>query len=116
MMRLIDADKITRKRICSYLGADYASCVDDVVDLLNDQPEVYGNGEICEWRYLSCFESNSRFKVQCNHNPLKNGIVPNNFSYHDFKYCPFCGRKIAWMPLPEPYREVTDEENLESRR
>ena len=22
----------------------------------------------------------------------------------------------AWMPLPEPYREVTDEENLESRR
>ena len=23
---------------------------------------------------------------------------------------------IAWMPLPEPYREVTDEENLESRR
>ena len=23
---------------------------------------------------------------------------------------------IAWRPLPEPYREVTDEENLESRR
>lgn len=23
---------------------------------------------------------------------------------------------IAWMPLPDPYREVTDEENLESRR
>ena len=23
---------------------------------------------------------------------------------------------VAWMPLPEPYREVTDEENLESRR
>lgn len=23
---------------------------------------------------------------------------------------------IAWMPLPELYREVTDEENLESRR
>lgn len=22
----------------------------------------------------------------------------------------------AWMPLPDPYREVTDEENLESRR
>lgn len=26
------------------------------------------------------------------------------------------GKVIAWMPLPEPYREVTDEENLESRR
>ena len=23
---------------------------------------------------------------------------------------------IAWMPLPDPYREVTEEENLESRR
>ena len=23
---------------------------------------------------------------------------------------------IAWMPLPDPYREATDEENLESRR
>ena len=23
---------------------------------------------------------------------------------------------MYWMPLPEPYREVTDEENLESRR
>lgn len=28
-----------------------------------------------------------------------------------------CGTYVnAWMPLPEPYREVTDEENLESRR
>lgn len=28
-----------------------------------------------------------------------------------------CGIYVnAWMPLPEPYREVTDEENLESRR
>lgn len=26
------------------------------------------------------------------------------------------GKVTAWMPLPEPYREVTDEENLESRR
>jgi hypothetical protein len=28
-----------------------------------------------------------------------------------------CGIYVnAWMPLPEPYREVTDEDNLESRR
>lgn len=28
-----------------------------------------------------------------------------------------CGIYVnAWMPLPEPYREVTDEETLESRR
>lgn len=29
---------------------------------------------------------------------------------------PVLANVIAWMPLPEPYREVTDEENLESRR
>ena len=28
----------------------------------------------------------------------------------------YCSNVAAWMPLPEPYREVTDEENLESRR
>ena len=28
-----------------------------------------------------------------------------------------CGIYVnAWMPLPEPYREVTDKDNLESRR
>ena len=25
----------------------------------------------------------------------------------------YCSNVAAWMPLPEPYREVTDEENLE---
>ena len=28
----------------------------------------------------------------------------------------YCSNVAAWMPLPELYREVTDEENLESRR
>lgn len=28
----------------------------------------------------------------------------------------YCSNVAAWMPLPEPFREVTDEENLESRR
>lgn len=28
----------------------------------------------------------------------------------------YCSNVAAWMPLPEPYREVTDKENLESRR
>lgn len=52
--------------------------------------------EVCEWESECDVMNNTEFKVQCNHNPLKRGIVPNNFSYHNFKYCPFCGRKIVW--------------------
>lgn len=29
---------------------------------------------------------------------------------------PVLANVVKWTPLPEPYREVTDEENLESRR
>ena len=46
---------------------------------------------------LTFSEGNICFKIQCNHNPLKTGIVPNNFAYGDFKFCPFCGRKIKWV-------------------
>lgn len=50
----------------------------------------------CEWQCSGDFADNTEFKVQCNHNPLKRGIVPNNFSYQDFKFCPYCSRKIVW--------------------
>ena len=48
----------------------------------------------CEWKYTKEIMDNAEFKVGCNQNALKRGIVPNNFSYHDFKYCPYCGKKI----------------------
>ena len=50
--------------------------------------------DVCEWKYTKEIMDNAEFKVGCNQNALKNGIVPNNFSYHDFKYCPYCGKKI----------------------
>ena len=50
--------------------------------------------DVCEWKYTKEIMDNAEFKVGCNKNALKNGIVPNNFSYHDFKYCPYCGKKI----------------------
>ena len=49
---------------------------------------------VCEWKYTKEIMDNAEFKVGCNQNALKRGIVPNNFSYHDFKYCPYCGKKI----------------------
>ena len=60
--------------------------------------EIVKNGcvsdDVCEWKYTKEIMDNAEFKVGCNQNALKRGIVPNNFSYHDFKYCPYCGKKI----------------------
>ena len=50
--------------------------------------------DVCEWKYTKEIMDNAEFKVGCNQNALKRGVVPNNFSYHDFKYCPYCGKKI----------------------
>lgn len=52
--------------------------------------------EYCEWKDSGeCF-GNTKFKIQCENNPLKRGVVPNNFAHHNFKFCPFCGKKIKW--------------------
>lgn len=50
--------------------------------------------DVCEWKYTKEIMDNAEFKVGCNTNALKRGVVPNNFSYHNFKYCPYCGKKI----------------------
>ena len=57
--------------------------------------ELQGKSEeVCEWKYTKEIMDNAEFKVGCNTNALKRGVVPNNFSYHNFKYCPYCGKKI----------------------
>ena len=40
---------------------------------------------VCQWESARDIMENAEFKVQCNHNPLIRGKVPNNFSFHDFK-------------------------------
>ena len=40
-MKLIDVDRITDEEIVDYLGIGYASCADDVRNLLADQPVAY---------------------------------------------------------------------------
>ena len=68
---------------------------------LNDAIEIVKLGgisdvsdDVCEWKYTKEIMDNAEFKVGCNTNVLKRGVVPNNFSYHDFKYCPYCSKKI----------------------
>jgi hypothetical protein len=42
-------------------------------------------------------DGNGLFKIACNQHPLKYKSIPNNFSFNEFRYCPFCGRKIEWV-------------------
>lgn len=66
---------------------------------LVDEKEASGDGmqeneEYCEWKDAGeCFD-NTEFKIQCEFAPLVRGTVPNNFAHHNFKFCPFCGRRI----------------------
>ena len=70
----------------------------EVADLVDDLTEIVKHGgvadDVCKWKYTKEIMDNAEFKVGCNPNALKRGVVPNNFSYHDFKYCPYCGKKI----------------------
>lgn len=50
--------------------------------------------DVCVWKYSKEIMDNVEFEVGCNQTPLKRGIVPNNFSYHEFRFCPFCGKKM----------------------
>ena len=50
--------------------------------------------DVCEWKYPIDIFDNVEFEVWCNQKPLKRGIVPNNFSFTDFLYCHYCGKKI----------------------
>ena len=50
--------------------------------------------DVCEWKYPIDIFDNVEFEVGCNQKPLERGIVPNNFSFTDFLYCHYCGKKI----------------------
>ena len=91
-----ELEKIRAKETCNKEKCDTKEiCRICVVD---DAIEIVKQGcvseDACEWKYTKEIMDNAEFKVGCNQNALKRGIVPNNFSYHDFKYCPYCGKKI----------------------
>lgn len=80
---------------CKHLYNNDKDCMECIVE---NSIEIVKQGgvadDVCEWKYTKEIMDNAEFKVGCNQNALKMGIVPNNFSYHDFKYCPYCGKKI----------------------
>lgn len=55
--------------------------------------------ETCTWKspHFIGEEGNEVFEVECSSRPLKRKSIPNNFSFQDFKYCPFCGKEIDWQ-------------------
>ena len=90
-----NASRYTKKYATPYGNNGYkdikAISVHKAIEIVK---QVGVSDDVCEWKYTKEIMDNAEFKVGCNPNALKRGVVPNNFSYHDFKYCPYCGKKI----------------------
>ena len=90
-----NASRFTKKYVTPYGNNGYK---DTKAISVHKAIEIVKQGgisdDVCEWKYTKEIMDNAEFKVGCNQNALKRGVVPNNFSYHDFKYCPYCGKKI----------------------
>lgn len=90
-----DIDKIVEElEEVAYVHEDVNSFIDleDAIEIV--KRGCVGTDDVCEWKYPKEIMDNTEFEVSCNSRPLKRGIVPNNFSFYDFKYCPYCGKKI----------------------
>lgn len=74
------------------MGGEKVVNIDDAIEIVK-QGGV-GTNDVCEWKCPKEIMDNKEFEVSCNSSPLKRGVVPNNFSFCDFKYCPYCGKKI----------------------
>ena len=90
-LKRIRAKKTCNKEKCDTKEICRICVVDDAIEIVK-QGGV--SDDVCKWKYTKEIMDNAEFKVGCNPNALKRGVVPNNFSYHDFKYCPYCGKKI----------------------
>ena len=95
-----DIDKVVeRLELHSFeLGTDTLPAhyvrLNDAIEIVKQGGISEASDNVCEWKYTKEIMDNAEFKVGCNTNVLKRGVVPNNFSYHDFKYCPYCSKKI----------------------
>ena len=94
-MRLIDVDVITDHEIIDYLGISYASRLDDVRDLLDEQPTieaipvVHGEWKYGDWDKGGHWVSGSK-KVRCSHCHR----VFDSDNLNIWHWCPQCGAKM----------------------
>ena len=97
---IYDVDKVVEElELHSFeLGTDTLPAhyvrLNDAIEIVKQGGISEASDNVCEWKYTKEIMDNAEFKVGCNTNVLKRGVVPNNFSYHDFKYCPYCSKKI----------------------
>lgn len=88
MSRLIDAEAITDHEIIDYLGIRYASCLDDVRDMLNDQPTIEAapvvHGKWVKYSFSCvCTQCEKEFEDDDIRRIMGEGKMPN--------FCPNCG-------------------------
>lgn len=53
--------------------------------------------DYCDWKESYHSFSNSSIEIQCKSRSKTVAIIPKQVSYCNFKYCPYCGRKIRWV-------------------
>ena len=92
-MRLIDADGITDHEIIDYLGIRYASCLDDVRDMLNEQPTIEAVPVVhAEWIWKQQPTGESfLYCSKCDELAL---CDKDGFQYES-EVCPNCGAKMS---------------------
>lgn len=88
MSKLIDAEAITDHEIIDYLGIRYASCLDDVRDMLNDQPTIEAAPVVHgEWENVGDNEEDLCFRCTNCKAEFSCEIDMRQFA----KHCPNCG-------------------------
>ena len=94
-MRLIDADRITDDSIRLYLGERYVSCLEDVKDLIDDQPTVnnYGKKPMKVNNQKMLYDFNGDEFSVCGDCPC---CGQENLMSINHAFCPNCGLALDW--------------------
>lgn len=73
----------------------FAGVYGNAISIVNELAEEY-KGDCCEWEYISSVSHYAN--IGC-----KN-VERNIKSMRYYTYCPYCGKKIKVLELPEPYK------------
>ena len=113
----VKGDLISRSALIEKFDTDFAEglidCFDDVIGIVEEAPTAYNDGWIPCSKQLPP-HSDDLLLIQCSGKPKNNIVFNNAFCLASYTkegwllelYPEWKGAEvIAWMPLPEPFRE-----------
>jgi hypothetical protein len=72
----------------TYFGTDFAVNTERAIEII-DEAEAKWEADCCEWKYD---EEEDYYETSCGHLQIIMGGTPTENGY---RFCPYCGRKIA---------------------